>query len=149
MTSFFSSGGYYVYIETSGSRRNGDKARLVSPNVNSGQYCLTFWYFMYGQHVDHLNVYIMAGNTIPSTPLWTRARDQGRAWRQANVDVPRVASTFNVCTIADIFLFLWDCVSGKNKEIVGRDNVCIRRKVAVFAKSQPDVEFLVPVKEEK
>lgn len=59
---------------------------------------------MYGQNVDHLNVYVMAGNTIPSTPLWTRARDQGRRWRQANVDIPRVASTFNVRTTDSIFL---------------------------------------------
>ena len=88
--------GYYVYIETSGNRRNGDKARLVSPNVNGGQYCLTFWYFMYGQNVDHFNVYVMAGNTLPSAPLWTRQRSQGNQWRKAMVDIPTVASTFNV-----------------------------------------------------
>ncbi|KAK7473655.1 hypothetical protein BaRGS_00035133, partial [Batillaria attramentaria] len=88
--------GYYVYIETSGQRRNGDKARLVSPDVNAGQYCLTFWYHMYGQNVDHLNVYIMAGNSIPSTPFWTKSRDQGNAWHQALVDLPTVSSTFNV-----------------------------------------------------
>ncbi|KAL8608892.1 hypothetical protein ACOMHN_065230 [Nucella lapillus] len=89
-------GGYYMYIETSNNRKNGDKARLVSPNVSPGQYCLTFWYFMYGQNVDHFNVYIMAGTSLPSVPIWTRLRDQGRLWRRANVDIPLVMSPFNV-----------------------------------------------------
>lgn len=89
-------GGYYVYIETSGDLHNGDKARLVSPTVPSGNYCLTFWYHMYGQSIDHLNVYTMAGNTIPSTPVWTRARNQGNAWFSANVNLPSISTPFNV-----------------------------------------------------
>lgn len=52
--------GYYIYLETTASRPN-QTARLLSPvisaaaAVGSGQ-CLTFWYFMYGAHVNRLSV---------------------------------------------------------------------------------------------
>lgn len=55
--------GFYMFIETSKPRVEGDKARLMSPtfNVNSKSisssasnnptYCVTFYYHMYGKHI--------------------------------------------------------------------------------------------------
>lgn len=57
--------GFYMYIETSRPRLDGDKARLLSPtfNMNSKSssssssvtnnptYCFAFYYHMYGKHI--------------------------------------------------------------------------------------------------
>ncbi|MED6267082.1 MAM domain-containing glycosylphosphatidylinositol anchor protein 2 [Characodon lateralis] len=55
--------GFYMYIETSRPRKEGDQARLVSPffNIapknpygitNPPAYCFGFFYHMYGKHID-------------------------------------------------------------------------------------------------
>lgn len=57
--------GFYMYIETSRPRLEGDKARLLSPTFNMNAksflssssggnnptYCFTFYYHMYGKHI--------------------------------------------------------------------------------------------------
>lgn len=54
--------GFYMYIETSRPRKEGDQARLISPlfNVapknpygitNPPAYCFGFFYHMYGKHI--------------------------------------------------------------------------------------------------
>lgn len=54
--------GFYMYIETSRPRKDGDQARLISPlfNVapknpygitNPPAYCFGFFYHMYGKHI--------------------------------------------------------------------------------------------------
>ncbi|XP_013393210.1 MAM and LDL-receptor class A domain-containing protein 2-like, partial [Lingula anatina] len=79
--------GFYYYIETSSPRVTGDMARLVSPMVQAnGTSCLTFWYHMYGAHVDKLNVYVMNRPTL-GNPVWTRAGTQGDKWVQAQVNI--------------------------------------------------------------
>ena len=82
----FSAGGYYAFIETSTPRRQGDKARLLSPLVPPSPKCLRFWYLMYGGNVASLNIYMRAGSVL-GNPVFTRSKTQSRAWLQANVDV--------------------------------------------------------------
>uniref|UniRef100_A0AAZ1Y4U9 MAM domain containing glycosylphosphatidylinositol anchor 2a n=1 Tax=Oreochromis aureus TaxID=47969 RepID=A0AAZ1Y4U9_OREAU len=51
--------GFYMYIETSRPRLEGDTARLLSPTFNSKSspvsnnptYCFAFYYHMYGKHI--------------------------------------------------------------------------------------------------
>lgn len=58
--------GYYMYIEASRPRVQGDKARLLSPLFNvtsvrgpkgSGRvpYCVSFYYHMKGKHIGEYN----------------------------------------------------------------------------------------------
>ena len=76
--------GYYVYIETSAPRHAGDKAVLstgiLQPAANG--VCLTFWYHMFGAHVETLNVYseTTGGNR---TMIWSNSKTQGNVWKQA------------------------------------------------------------------
>ncbi|XP_013393211.1 MAM and LDL-receptor class A domain-containing protein 1 [Lingula anatina] len=89
--------GFYVYIETSG-RKNGDKARLTSPGLQvlGNQYkCLSFWYHMYGAHVNSLNVYFKSGTTLGKA-IWTKKGTQGNKWIQAQVDISGTASGRNL-----------------------------------------------------
>ena len=77
--------GYYIYIETSSPRHLGQKAAITSglqkATPATGQ-CLSFWYHMFGAHVNYLNVYIQTG-TGNRTMIWNRAKTQGNIWKNA------------------------------------------------------------------
>uniref|UniRef100_A0A8D3C1A8 MAM domain containing glycosylphosphatidylinositol anchor 2a n=1 Tax=Scophthalmus maximus TaxID=52904 RepID=A0A8D3C1A8_SCOMX len=94
--------GFYMYIETSRPRLEGDKARLISPTFNmnsrgsspssssssSFTYCFAFFYHMYGKHTGALNVFLRQKGPSPSdTSVWTLTGNQGDRWRQAKVDI--------------------------------------------------------------
>ncbi|XP_042244412.1 MAM domain-containing glycosylphosphatidylinositol anchor protein 2 [Thunnus maccoyii] len=94
--------GFYMYIETSRPRLEGDKARLLSPTFNMGSksssssgsvstnptYCFAFYYHMYGKHIGALNVFLrQKGQTVTDTSVWSLAGNQGDRWRQAKVNI--------------------------------------------------------------
>lgn len=81
--------GWYVFIEASSPRRPGDKARILSPVISDGQTrCLSFWYHMYGTHVNTLNVYKTGGGSSTlGTAIWTKTGTQGNQWKQAKLTV--------------------------------------------------------------
>ena len=88
--------GYYIYIEAT-SNDEGEKSRLVSPVQLPGQYCLTFWYSMYGEDIGSLNVYkAMNGN---ETVIFTKDEGIGQPnWWKAVLTI--IANeTFQVRTI--------------------------------------------------
>ncbi|XP_033751998.1 MAM and LDL-receptor class A domain-containing protein 1-like [Pecten maximus] len=81
--------GHYAYFEAS-QGGSGFNAQLTSPAVrvsSRSKACLSFWYFMYGQHVNNLNVYLQKNNNN-GQPVWQRNGNQGNQWRQALVDFP-------------------------------------------------------------
>ncbi|XP_042565867.1 MAM domain-containing glycosylphosphatidylinositol anchor protein 2-like isoform X4 [Clupea harengus] len=97
--------GFYMYIETSRPRKQGDKARLVSPifNVapknpysltNPPAYCFSFYYHMYGKHIGTLNAFLKQKGQSASaeSPVWTLNGNQGDRWRQAKVSIHPTAS---------------------------------------------------------
>lgn len=97
-------GGYYVFIETSG-RTRGDKARLISPQVQAsttGNKCLTFWYNMYGQHVDTLNMFVQYGLDLPNSATWSLRGTQGNTWKQVSVTIT-ATKVFNVSNLVSVF----------------------------------------------
>lgn len=78
--------GYYLYIETTG-HKIGDTAKLVSPKINgAAKQCFTFWYHMYGDHVDTLNVYFAKGRVV-GDPVWTRNGTHGNKWLMGRVQI--------------------------------------------------------------
>ncbi|ESO97870.1 hypothetical protein LOTGIDRAFT_152977 [Lottia gigantea] len=85
--------GYYVFIETSNPRKFGDNAKLASKTIStfSTPKCLSFWYHMYGPHVNTLNVYVKSGNAY-GTPVWTKKGTQGFKWKQSSIDIAANAS---------------------------------------------------------
>ena len=98
-----------MYIETSAPRRPGDKARLISPSLNgASQFCVTFYYHMYGPHINALNVHL-AQNTTLGAPAWRRSGTQGNRWNKGTLQIPggsASAAVTNVSLISEIFTFL-------------------------------------------
>ena len=65
-----------MYIETSGRRVRGDKAKLNSPLMNfTGHMCLEFFYHMYGSSIGTLSVIINGSTTVFSV-----TGNQGKEW---------------------------------------------------------------------
>lgn len=76
--------GYYVYIETSQPRKQGDTAKLESnvlPPTPPTGHCLSFWYHMFGPDVNSLSVIMETAQT--RRVIWRRSRSQGNVWKQA------------------------------------------------------------------
>nr|XP_039272221.1 MAM and LDL-receptor class A domain-containing protein 2-like [Styela clava] len=72
---------YYLYIEASSPRVQGDRALIYSswvPPMSTGG-CLTFWYHMYGYAIDNLNVYLeySSGEIFH---IWNREGQQANYW---------------------------------------------------------------------
>ncbi|XP_028391081.1 mast cell tryptase-like [Dendronephthya gigantea] len=77
--------GWFMYLETSAPRLNKEKARLVSPELNSSNHnCMQFFFHMLGDHVNTLNVYLKRTG-VNDKLIWTRLGDQGNTWREAQV----------------------------------------------------------------
>ncbi|KAH3785180.1 MAM and LDL-receptor class A domain-containing protein 2-like [Dreissena polymorpha] len=82
--------GKYLYIETSGSRKTGDRAWLVSPlllPVSHPERCLQFWYNMNGPTIGFLSVFKTRNGDAPGTKIWGMSGDQGPEWKVASVTV--------------------------------------------------------------
>ncbi|KAJ8274872.1 hypothetical protein COCON_G00094970 [Conger conger] len=90
--------GYYMYIETSRPRVEGDQARLLTPIFNVAPkslhgpaghaYCFNFYYHMYGKHIGTLNTFLrQKGQTSSESPVWSLSGNQGDRWRQAKVGI--------------------------------------------------------------
>ncbi|XP_078352104.1 MAM and LDL-receptor class A domain-containing protein 2-like [Oculina patagonica] len=79
-------GGYgsYMYIETSLPRQYGDSAKLeysVSSSDLGKLSCLKFYYHMYGDTINTLNVY--NGNTT----MFRKSGNQGSVWLKAKISM--------------------------------------------------------------
>ena len=93
--------GYYMYIETSSPRQQGDNAKLNSPKLQfSGSMCLKFYYHMYGADIATLNV-IIKGNTV-----FTASGNKGNKWLRAAIDV----SLSGKHAVTDIIMPLGRCI---------------------------------------
>ena len=78
--------GYYMYIETSSPRVNGDTATLISPDYRSfNTTCLSFKAHMYGSGIGTLKIEKIEGNS--KTVLFTKAGNQQNKWHSFSVNL--------------------------------------------------------------
>ena len=89
---FVISSGYYIYAEASFPRQNGDRAQLFSPKL-IGDYCLQFYYYMYGAQMGALHVVVLVG--AQRTKLGSITGDRGQKWYKVDTDI-RSAQAYQV-----------------------------------------------------
>lgn len=72
-------GRYYMYVETSAPRKEGEKAILASPPLifGKGEDQMEFWYHMYGSSIGRLMV------DVGGKVVWTKKGNQGNKWLKA------------------------------------------------------------------
>lgn len=79
---------YYLYIETSAPRKQGDQARLnynfASP-VTTG--CFTAYYHMFGSNVGELRVVTRATTSGKDSLVWRKTSTQGDKWNKLSVTI--------------------------------------------------------------
>lgn len=84
--------GFYMTILGDQSSSGGEVARLISPKFEptTASSCLEFWYHMYGDDVESLNVYLVEADysELPETPSWSQSGDQGNYWHRATFVFP-------------------------------------------------------------
>ncbi|XP_077981447.1 MAM and LDL-receptor class A domain-containing protein 1-like [Glandiceps talaboti] len=78
--------GSYIYVETE-SRSTDDVAQIISDVIaGTSQSCVTFWYHIYGTHVNTLNIYKNeTGDITTRTKIWTRQGNQLDEWLYGSV----------------------------------------------------------------
>ncbi|XP_019641852.1 PREDICTED: MAM and LDL-receptor class A domain-containing protein 1-like [Branchiostoma belcheri] len=88
--------GYYMHIDGTGQSL-GKKARLKSSLIftrGAQDFCLEFYYHMYGSTVGTLNVY--RDRSYSSYRVWSMSGNQGNAWQKASVDFSSSSSYFQI-----------------------------------------------------
>ena len=87
--------GYYMYVDANNGRYNS-MAQLQTPTLQQAsstcQY--TFWYHMSGRSIGKLSVATKVGSVV--TQLWSLRGNQGNTWKQAVIDIGRVAGPFQL-----------------------------------------------------
>ncbi|KAM7427033.1 hypothetical protein ABFA07_021757 [Porites harrisoni] len=83
--------GYYMYIETSSPRVQGDNAKLKSPPLKfRGTMCLSFYYHMYGSDIGSLKV------SFNGKDVFSRSGNKGNTWLKASVSISSIAGSHQI-----------------------------------------------------
>lgn len=111
--------GVYLYAEASFPRREGDRARFLTPLLpGSGPKCLIFYYHMFGAEMGSLRVALV--EEAREKAVWTREGNGGDLWRSARVDFRAESCQFRVT----IFFFCpingWFSPRPKPLDLFGR-----------------------------
>ena len=79
--------GWYMFIDSSKPNRKGQKARIQSvtnSKSNNSVHCLRFAYYMYGDNVGSLNIYL---GTFGSQPSNSITGSKGNQWNRYQLDL--------------------------------------------------------------
>ena len=82
-------------MEASNPRRPRHQGRLISPEVNEREACLTFFYHMWGRDSGSLKVKFLTKGGYMDENTWERNGDQGQRWIKAEVNIP-IGLTYQV-----------------------------------------------------
>jgi len=78
-----STGNYYLYVESTGHQNQ--YARLDSKSYPGGDYCVDFYYHMYGANMGTLKLNIKAGTQLLPVHSWSG--NHGDSWMHQRVSV--------------------------------------------------------------
>ena len=87
--------GYFAYSDTRQTHSFNDKFRLESPLIDPIEACFEFYYYMFGNDINSLNVYIKQNDQY-GAPVWSRARNQGPQWLRGEVRLKNIQNKFKL-----------------------------------------------------
>ncbi|KAH3853192.1 uncharacterized protein LOC127875191 [Dreissena polymorpha] len=76
--------GYYIYVDASDNELK--LAKLRSPNFTAGNYCIEFYYHMFGEDMGSLELYMYTTIT-PRKSIFKKEGEHGTTWRLQRGDV--------------------------------------------------------------
>ena len=82
----FTGGGEYIYVDESQPSQDNRSTQLLSPLIR-GPKCLRFYYYMHGNGIGNLDVFLWPREEKDNYLMWTVSGEQGDAWMKASVDV--------------------------------------------------------------
>ncbi|XP_031557254.1 meprin A subunit beta-like [Actinia tenebrosa] len=90
--------GWFLYIEASIPRKEGDTAILRSKAyASTTERCLHFYYHMYGKNIGSLSVtHSLISDPANEQELWKMLGNQGNAWIRADVQLPATSSPYTI-----------------------------------------------------
>jgi hypothetical protein len=113
--------GWYMFIDSSKPNRKGQKARIQSvtnSKSSNSVHCLRFAYYMYGDNVGSLNIYLGTSSNRPSFPSYTLTGSKGNEWFRQRLTV-----TFNANV--DFYVVFEGKVGDGLKGSIGLDDIQI------------------------
>ncbi|CAC5389526.1 unnamed protein product [Mytilus coruscus] len=88
-----SASGYYAYTESrSGSKLNDESYLLSGLILPSPKQCMTFWYHMYGKHINTLKVFQRNSENDRYVELWSKSENQGNKWHFQSLTLQNIGS---------------------------------------------------------
>jgi hypothetical protein len=102
-----------MFIDSSIPNRAGQKARINSitnTKATNSVHCLRFGYYMYGDNVGSLNMYVGTSNGLPSNPSFSLTGSKGNQWFRQQLTI-----TFNINT--DFYVVFEGVVGDSSKGI--------------------------------
>jgi len=87
--------GFYAYIESSYPQIYGDAARFFSSiqTKQNQSVCLNFWYHMFGEDINTLNIYLdehesqLISSKFNRTIIWKKTGSQGNRWKEGRKSI--------------------------------------------------------------
>ncbi|XP_052090794.1 MAM and LDL-receptor class A domain-containing protein 1-like [Mytilus californianus] len=95
--------GYYIYLES--NNHNGQKAELISEYIQgTSEYCLSFFYHMFGVAIGHLDIFKEVQQVSGSTTrykLLSLSGNKGDSWLEQKLSITS-QSTFRIILSGEI-----------------------------------------------
>ncbi|XP_065051141.1 uncharacterized protein LOC135680862 isoform X2 [Rhopilema esculentum] len=88
--------GFYLFVESSSPRSEGDIAKISSPALQGSQRprCFAFWYCMHGNTIGSIAVQLEVEGI--RTTVWSLFGDQGNSWFLGTLPLPVFSGTYKV-----------------------------------------------------
>lgn len=90
-----SKNGYFAYSNTRKIHKFNDKFRLESPLLDPSDGCFEFYYYMFGNDVNTLNIYLKQNDQY-GTPQWSRTRNQGPIWLRGELKLKNLQNKYKI-----------------------------------------------------
>ena len=87
--------GVYLLMNSSSGKNKG--LSLLKKSIKKGDYCLDFWYMMYGQDVKQLRVYTEGKSDEKEIEFWKEKGNKGEKWlnQKITINVPAASTVSN------------------------------------------------------